>query len=113
MNCVGSYAPTSLASLISEDNLRDVITSLVQEKYSPFHNLDDISSMGFEFVKVVNKRVRKPDGHPVCNGRGIKDIYGKGSIYVRLIKCVSEVRTHSIQTSIVYLVVVGAISSIT
>ena len=44
----------------------------------------DVGPEDFEFVKVVNKRVRKPDGHPVFNGTGIKDIYGRNTIYTRL-----------------------------
>ena len=80
---------------IPEDDLRELICSLVQEKHkhSLFHNLCDICPMDFEFVRVANKRVRKPDGHPVFNGSGVKDIYGRGSIYVRLTKCVNKVRT--------------------
>ncbi len=79
----------SFVTSISEDSLRQLISSLVQEKHSLFHNMCDIGPMDFEFVKVANKRVRKPDGHPVFNGSGVKDIYGRGGIYVRLTKCVS------------------------
>lgn len=87
----------SFVPSFSEDDLRELISSLVQEKNSLFHNLCDICSMDFEFVRVANKRVRKPDGHPVFNGSGIKDIYGRGSIYVRLTKCVSKVRNYCIK----------------
>ena len=51
----------------------------------------DVGPEDFEFVKVVNKRVRKPDGHPVFNGTGIKDIYGRNTIYTRLTKSVQKV----------------------
>ncbi len=103
----------SFVTSISEDSLRQLISSLVQEKHSLFHNLCDIGPMDFEFVKVANKRVRKPDGHPVFNGSGVKDIYGRGGIYVRLTKCVSKIWNHGINKFKLYFVVEGEISTIT
>lgn len=74
----------------TEADLREAISSLIQVKYTKFYSLWDVGPEDFEFVKVINKRIRKPDGEPLYNGNGIKEMYKTGAIYVRLTKCVDK-----------------------
>ena len=62
------------------------VAATIQQKRAPFHRLSEIGPTDFEFVEV--KKVTKQNGHPVFDGKGIKDLYGRGSIYIRLTRSV-------------------------
>ena len=70
----------------SEDEVREEITHLVQQKKSTFMDFSKLQPEDFIFVKCSNRRIRVPDGKAVYDGNGIKELYRSANIYVRLMK---------------------------
>ena len=76
--------PLCFNESMAEEVIREEITHLLSQKKSIFYNFHLISPDDFEFVRCVNRRIRSPDGKPVYDGKGLKQLYRSGSVYVRL-----------------------------
>ena len=84
-------------SSMSEDDSREEIASLIQQKKdTTFCDFSTISPEDFRFVKCVNRRVRVPDGKAVYDGDGIRELYRAANIYVQLTKSFSKYKVLSI-----------------
>ena len=76
----------SFNSNMTENDIREEIAGLIQQKENTFLDFSKIEPEDFVFVKCVNRRVRVPDGKAVYDGNGIKELYRSANIYVRLSK---------------------------
>ena len=66
----------------SETEIREKILELMSAK----DHLNKLTADDFEFVRVCNKRIRKPDGNVPFDALGINTVYPSGAIYTRLCK---------------------------
>ena len=76
--------PLCFIESMHEEDIRKEIAHLLSEKESIFHNFNLIGPDDFDFVRCVNRRIRLPDGRPVYDGKGLKQLYRSGSVYIRL-----------------------------
>ena len=67
--------------------IREKIRDLMKGK----EILKDITSDDFDFVRVCNKKIRKPDGNVPFDALGVNTVYPTGAIYARLRKSVNLV----------------------
>lgn len=81
----------TLNSSMTENDIRGVVVSLLRSKKTVLHTFDQLMEDDFQFVKCTNRRIRVPDGDPVCDADGIKSLYRSGSVYVRLTRSFSQV----------------------
>ena len=70
-----------------EIQIRQKIIDLMQGK----EVLREITVDDFDFVRVCNKKVRKPDGNVPFDALGVNTVYPTGAIYTRLRKAVNLV----------------------
>lgn len=79
-----------------ENAIRETITAKLRERRVSHIDLSQCDKNDFEFVKVVNKKVRVPDGDEMFDARTLGGIYKHGALYVRMTKdfssTVKEVR---------------------
>ena len=68
----------------TEQSLRSKIAAKLRQKKLSFVDLLSCQSEDFDFVKVANKCIRRPDGNNEFDSRTISGIYKQGAIYVRL-----------------------------
>ena len=68
----------------NETMIRGKISDLMLDK----DHLNNVLKDDFDFVRVCNKRVRKPDGNVPFDALGINTVYPTGAIYVRLHICI-------------------------
>jgi hypothetical protein len=71
---------------MTEVDVREEICRLARDTDNIMHDLSQISTQDFNFVRVINRRVRKPGGMGVYDGSGLKELYRSGSIYVQLVR---------------------------
>ena len=67
--------------------IRQKIINLTQGK----EVLREITVDDFDFVRVCNKKVRKPDGNVSFDALGVNTVYPTGAIYTRLRKALNLV----------------------
>ena len=79
----------------NEIHIREKIRDLMRGK----ELLKDITIDDFDFVRVCNKKIRKPDGNVPFDALGVNTVYPTGAIYTRLrntvnlvfmVKCLSH-----------------------
>ena len=68
----------------TEQAMRSKIASKLRQKKASYVDLMTCRSEDFDFVKVANKKIRRPDGNDEFDSRTISGIYKQGAIYVRL-----------------------------
>ena len=71
---------------MSEDCVREKISSLLKRKKSDINDFSQVSTNDFQSVRCVNRRIRVPDGEATYDYDGLRELYRTGSIYVRLVK---------------------------
>ena len=76
-----------------ECDVRGAIVELVKKKQRDNHDFRGVTADDMEFVRVVNKKVRVPDGEVSYDAQGLCKVYPHGAVYVRLTKDF-EVRIH-------------------
>ena len=96
-NCPEVYALADAMVLIDgniryqgnddEIHIREKIKELMKGK----EILKDITADDFDFVRVCNKKIRKPDGNVPFDALGVNTVYPTGAIYARLRKSVNLV----------------------
>lgn len=81
----------TLNTQMTEDDVRCEIVSLLRSKKKSYYKFEQLTEEDIQFVKCANRRVRVPDGDPICDANGIKSLYRSGSVYVRLTRSFSVV----------------------
>ena len=69
---------------MSEDEKRHEIVRLLKQRESLTHSLKIVLPKDFDFVRCANRKIRAIDGDSPLDGAGISQVYGGGSIYIRL-----------------------------
>ena len=70
---------------MSENEIRhEIVRLLKQRKASLTHSLEIVLPKDFDFVRCANRKIRAIDGDAPFDGAGISQVYGSGSIYIRL-----------------------------
>ena len=70
----------------TEQAVRLQIVCKLRQKRASFVDLITCRSEDFDFVKVANKRIHRPEGNHESDSHTISGIYKQGAIYVRLNK---------------------------
>ena len=81
----------------TEEAVRSKIACKLRQKRASFVDLITCRSEDFDFVKVANKRIRRPDGNDEFDSRTISGIYKQGAIYVRLNKSFTVFKVSTLQ----------------
>ena len=69
-----------------ENEIRQKIKELISKKDDKSRLYGNVQESDFEFVRVTNKRIRKPDGDTPYDALGINTVFPTGAIYVKLTK---------------------------